>query len=48
MQPLARAKSITRRFVKYTGCMENIGQILEYFAQYFLQVLCTKALRAPG
>jgi hypothetical protein len=24
------------------------AQILEYFAQYFLQVLCTKALRAPG
>ena len=32
MQPLERAKSITRRFVKYTGCMENISEILEYFA----------------
>jgi hypothetical protein len=32
MQPLERAKSITRRFVKYTGCMENTGKILEYFA----------------
>jgi hypothetical protein len=26
---------------------EEHEQILEYFAQYFLQILCTKALRAP-
>ena len=48
MQPLERAKSITRRFVKYTGCMKNIVEILEYFAGYFLQGLCRKALRGPG
>jgi hypothetical protein len=48
MQPLVRAKSITRRFVKYTGCMKNMEHILEYFAGYFLQGLCRKALREPG
>jgi hypothetical protein len=44
MQPLEREKSITRRFVKKTGCMENMDEILEYLAQYFLQNLCKKPL----